>query len=112
LGDVKKISSNSKRASLSKDKGADGVSNRPPYKLVIIEWLDSYTDDKSWHSLKDEIDSPAVCVSVGYLVWDKEKVKVIYPHIALEDDFSAESAKGGMVIPSLSIVCIKELKEG
>jgi hypothetical protein len=87
------------------------MKNRPDYKLVLIEWMDSYTDNKSWHPLDDKIDKPAICISVGYLVSDKQEVKIIYPHIALEDEWTNEAGKGSIVIPSISIVGIKELQE-
>jgi hypothetical protein len=90
---------------------ADVPLNRPNYKLVLVEWVDSYTDTKTWHRLDGEINDPAICISVGYLVGDKEKVKVIYPHIALEDKVSDECGKGAIIIPTISIVGIKILSE-
>ncbi len=87
------------------------MKNRPSYKLVLIEWMDSYTDNKSWHPLDDKIDSPAICISVGYMVSDKKKVKILYPHLALEDEWTNEAGKGSIVIPTISIVNIKKLKE-
>jgi hypothetical protein len=41
---------------------------------------------KAVTSRKTNIEDPAICVSVRYLVGDKEKVKIAYPHIALEDE--------------------------
>jgi hypothetical protein len=87
------------------------MNNKPAYKLVLIEWMDSYTDNKSWHPLYDKIDAPAICISIGYLVSDKDKVKIIYPNIALEDEWTNEAGKGSIVIPTILIVSIKELKE-
>jgi hypothetical protein len=87
------------------------MGNRPGYKLVLIEWMDSYTDPKSWHKPETNIESPATCISVGYLVGDKEKVKIVYPHIALEDDWTGECGKGAIIIPTIAIVGIKELSE-
>jgi len=87
------------------------MQQNPSYKLVLVEWMDSYTDNKSWHPLDDKIEMPAICKSVGYLVADKEKVKIIYPHIAIEDEWTNEAGKGSIIIPTISIVSMKELKE-
>jgi len=57
------------------------------------------------------VEKPAICISVGYLIGDKENVKIIYPHIALEDEWSGECGKGAIIIPTISIVGIKELIE-
>ena len=73
--------------------------------------MDSYKDNKSWHPLDNKIDKPAVCISVGYLVPDKKEVKIIHPHNALDDDWTNEAGKGSIVMPTISIVSIRELQE-
>lgn len=82
---------------------------RIKYPLVSIEWKDAMTIKDNWHSLEKEISEPATCMSVGYLVGDNDKVKILYAHIALEDNWSQESGKGNMIIPTASIVSIKKL---
>lgn len=79
------------------------------YPLVAIEWKDAMTIKDNWHDLEKEINEPATCMSVGYLVGDNEKVKILYAHIALEDEWSKECGKGNMIIPTASIISIKKL---
>lgn len=84
---------------------------RPNYPLVLIEWTDAQTIKDNWHTPEKELEDPAVCVSVGYLVGDKKKVKILYSHIALEDEWTNECAKGNIIIPTNAIVSMKKLKE-
>lgn len=81
------------------------------YPLVLIKWTDAQTIKDSWHSLEKNIEEPAICMSVGYLVGDKKKVKILYSHIALEDEWTNECGKGNIIIPTKSIIYIKKLKE-
>lgn len=79
------------------------------YPLVMIEWRDAMTIRDNWHDIEKEINDPATCISVGYLVGDKENVKILYSHIAVEDEWTKECGKGNMIIPTSNIVSIKKL---
>jgi len=87
------------------------MSKRPDYPLVLIEWKDAMTIKDNWHPMVEDIDEPATCVSVGYLVGNKKHVKILYAHIALEDKWSDACGKGNIIIPTKSIVGMKYLKE-
>jgi hypothetical protein len=82
------------------------IMARPPYRLVLIEWLDSHRTD-GWHH-----DEPAtegkLCRSVGWLIHDGEDAKTIAAHIA-DEDCSPPQRAGEMTIPTCSVKRIKRL---
>jgi len=81
-------------------------------KLVRIKWLDSYGVGQNWSLVKDVVSSNLICVSVGYLAVDNDHVKVVVPHIALENAAidHEEQGCGGMSIPTQSILELVELE--
>ena len=81
------------------------------YPIVLIEWTDALTIKDNWHSLEKNLDDPAICMSVGYLVKDGDKVKILYAHIALEDEWSNECGKGNIIIPTSAIRSMRVLKK-
>lgn len=87
------------------------ITEKLNYPLVIIEWSDAMTIKDNWHQMETEINEPAVCISVGYLVGDKEKVKILYSHIALEDKHTNECGKGNIIIPTNAIISMRKLAE-
>lgn len=51
-------------------------------RLVLIEWEDSHGDG-SWQQLDGEIEDRAlICRSVGWLILDGERAKVVAPHLS------------------------------
>ena len=49
-----------------------------PYPLVLVEWLDSSRVGEGWVDLADIAEpNPSKCVSIGFLVRENEKGKVL-----------------------------------
>lgn len=82
------------------------------YKLVLIEWQDSFGCSTNWEVIKDEPlnAQPMICQSVGWLVQDDKKVKVVVPHLTKSENVDLQGC-GDMTIPTVSVVRIVELKE-
>lgn len=82
---------------------------KPP--LVLIEWEDSHADG-SWHPLGDGVEDRAlVCKSVGWLVLDGERVKVVAPHMNEEEPGVLLQGCGIMTIPSGAVLRIAILTQ-
>lgn len=79
-----------------------------PYKLVYVEWEDSMGSQSHWTSLRDIKEESAVCRSVGWLVHDGDKVKVIVPHLSF--DGGQPDGCGDMSIPASAIRKMKTIK--
>lgn len=78
-------------------------------RLVLIEWEDSHADGV-WHMLGREIEDRALlCRSVGWLVLDGERAKVLAPHINEAEEGVPLQGCGIMTIPSRSVVKITDL---
>jgi hypothetical protein len=81
-------------------------------KLVMIEWLDSHAG-RGWQSIKQIKDScePLYCRSVGWLVSENKKCKIIVPHISGEKNGNIVlHGCGDLAIPTKAIVGLKILK--
>ncbi|MGZ5442067.1 MAG: hypothetical protein ACXW5U_11505 [Thermoanaerobaculia bacterium] len=79
-------------------------------RLVMVEWLDSYGCTPDWHTLADVNATPMVCKSVGWLIRDDEKIKVIAPHISDEGNASEmQQCCGDMTIPSAAVLSMRDL---
>jgi hypothetical protein len=87
------------------------ISEKLKYPLVIIEWSDAMTIKDNWHTPEKDIDEPAICISVGFLIGDKPNVKILYASIALEDQWTQECGKGNIIIPTNTIISMKKLQE-
>lgn len=81
------------------------------YRLVYVQWVDSYGVSSSWKSLDDAKDERHIIHSVGWLVKDGENVKVIVPHISPANDkiSSDEYGCGDMSIPVSAIVSMYDI---
>ena len=82
------------------------------YKLVLIEWVDSYGVGSQWESLDNIQDEQHINYSAGWLIGNGKNVKVIVPHIQPEHpEIDAElMGCGDMAIPVQAIIKISELK--
>jgi hypothetical protein len=78
-----------------------------PLKLVLVEWLDAYTQDSGWKSKKLLLKAAPVLVrTVGWLVNDQpEFVTVSGSHVPVDDHFD-----GDCTIPRGMIKTLTELK--
>ncbi len=77
-------------------------------KIVKITWVDSYGVGQNWADIDKPKDEHHICVSVGFLAGDGKKVKVLVPHVSLEDG-KEDQGCGDMAIPACSILDIDEL---
>ena len=79
-------------------------------ELVLVEWVDSRQPTSSWAFLKDAAEMPACkCCSVGFLIRDDAKVKVLAPNVA--DIDSDMQATGVITIPTAAVTAMKRLQE-
>lgn len=85
----------------------------PAYRLVLIEWVDSMGGDGRWAPWEDGDDpEPVICRSVGRLVIDSERNKVVIPHWhEATDDRVKRSGCGDMTIPACAVVRMVDLIE-
>jgi hypothetical protein len=74
-------------------------------KLVLIEWIDSHSNGKGWVNINAFDPENSVVYSVGWLVHDDEKSKVIMPHISIDTD----ECYGVMTIPTVAVRSITQL---
>lgn len=85
------------------------MSKKPaePMKLVLVEWLDAYTQDSGWKSKKVLLKAAPVLVrTAGWLVNDQpEFVTVSGSHVPTDDHFD-----GDCTIPRGMVKSIVELK--
>lgn len=88
-----------------------GKSRSPlPYPLVMIEWVDSSRIGEGWIDLADIAPpDPSKCVSVGFLVSENEKGKILIPTVADVEREQNRHTHGGIMIPSCSILSERRL---
>ncbi len=80
--------------------------------LVLIEWEDSRQPNGAWKHLAERPVWDAVkCASVGWLVHDDEKKKVLAPNMGDIDDASNMQLSGEIVIPTSCVLSVKRLTE-
>ncbi len=80
-------------------------------RLVLVEWEDSHGDGE-WQQLDGEIeDRVLVCRSVGWLVLDGERVKVVAPHLHQGEEGVPTQGCGIMTIPTSAVIRVVNLQE-
>lgn len=81
------------------------------YPLVIIEWVDASRLSNSWMDSAD-IPEPYLhrCVSVGFLVSENGKGKIVVPTIADVEHPDNRHTYGGMMIPKSAILSERRLR--
>jgi hypothetical protein len=80
-------------------------------RLVLIEWEDSHADG-AWQNIGGKIEDRAlVCRSVGWLVLDGERAKVVAPHINQEESGVPLQGCGIMTIPTGAVLRILDLTQ-
>lgn len=79
--------------------------------LVLIEWVDSGQPIPGWQWLSDlGSREPHRCVSVGFLVQDDEKSKVLAPNLgASGGDGQWDQASGITTIPTVAVQRMERL---
>jgi hypothetical protein len=81
------------------------------WRLVLVEWLDSFGCSPSWQELSDLKAEPLVCRSVGWLAYDGDDCKVVIPHISSEQQSTQRQGCGDMTIPTCAVLRIVDLAE-
>ena len=84
-------------------------------KLVLVEWEDSCGCSSDWGYVDEANQSvaPVLCRSVGWLLVDNNRCKVVVPHLTEEDhERSRRQGCGDMTIPTSSVRSIKQLRPG
>ena len=81
------------------------------YPLVVIEWVDASRLSNGWMDHAD-IPEPYLhrCFSVGFLVSENAKAKIVVPTIADVDHPDNRHTYGGMMIPKSAILSERRLK--
>jgi hypothetical protein len=81
----------------------------PAYRLVQVEWEDSAQPIAAWTWVDEHIPAPVRCLSVGYLVADKDGTIAIAPNLG---DIGRErnQASGIIQIPRRCIIRIRNLR--
>ena len=80
------------------------------FRLVLIEWVDSYGCSSTCADLEGCDPEPMVCRSVGWLIHDDEKCKVVVPHLSQPDHPNAgQQGCGDMTIPTSAVVKIADV---
>ena len=79
----------------------------------MVEWVDSHSG-RGWQDLDKlgDVAKPLYCRSVGWLIAETRKCKVIVPHISGEENKDILlQGNGDIAIPTRAIIRIKPLKE-
>ena len=80
-------------------------------RLVLIEWVDSHGNGE-WQDIASPIaDRALVCRSVGWLVLDGRRAKVIAPHINESEPGVEAQGCGIMTIPAAAVLSVRTLRE-
>lgn len=93
-----------------RERWENAITKADEMPLVMIEWEDSHSSG-AWEQIGGEIEDRAlVCRSVGWLVLDGERAKVIAPHKSDQEPGVPLQASGVMTIPARSVLSITALR--
>lgn len=86
--------------------------NEIKYKLVAVEWVDSYGCGAEWEEMPVRAPSAHHCYSVGWMTAKTKDVVVIVPHISPENAEIGgnEQGCGDMTIPRCAVRKIVNLE--
>lgn len=74
-----------------------------PFSLVVVEWEDSAQPRPAWEWVDDYVPDAAIaCVSVGYLVIDRDDVICLAPNLG-DIEHKRCQASGIMRIPRSAV---------
>lgn len=100
--------------SVSRENRREPAVAKKKCPLVLIEWEDSMRPQPAWTHLAALRDAPAptLCASVGWLLHDTKRVKVLAPNMGgIEGAGDNAQASGMMTIPTRCVLRVKRLKE-
>jgi hypothetical protein len=75
-----------------------------PNKLMMIIWEDSQLGYQGWKLVEEQPIEVPHYVSVGFLIHEDEKCKVLFPHLKNIEDKETISGTGDIVIPVSAIL--------
>jgi hypothetical protein len=82
-----------------------------PYDLMIVEWVDASRLNDGWMDLAAIPEPyPHRCVTVGFLVSENERGKILVPTVGDVGHKDNSHAYGGMMIPRSAIVSERRLR--
>ena len=79
--------------------------------LVLVEWEDSVQPESNWSYLSNLRKYITQCVSVGWLLRDGKKVKILAPNFANLQDEDGAQVSGVIRIPTRCVTRITKLEE-
>lgn len=87
------------------------MSKKPaePMKMVLVEWLDAYTCDSGWKSLKSlRKQMPVLVLTVGWLVKDEpDHITVAGSHVPFDDDCDGDVVIVRGMVKSITELMVK-----
>jgi hypothetical protein len=87
-----------------------GYHGIPEYPLMLIEWVDSSRLGEGWLDLSAIGEpNPHKCVSVGFLIKENERGKILVPTVADVKNPANRHTHGGIMIPACSILSERRL---
>lgn len=75
-------------------------------RRVLVKWADSYGVEAGWKDLSDYSADELIIESLGFIIFENEKVIALAHNYSFETDNTPEQANGIMVIPKRCITDI------
>lgn len=85
------------------------ISIKIAQKLVMIVWEDSQLGYQGWKVVQEQPKGFPYYVSVGFLVYEDERCKILYPHLKNTSEDDDLSGSGDIQIPVSAIIKEVEL---
>ncbi len=78
-------------------------------KLVLVKWVDSHGCTPQWQDLTDYETELPIMKSVGWVIFENDKLLSVCGHIAEVTDSTPFQGNGIMTIPKQALVSVREL---
>jgi hypothetical protein len=85
-----------------------------PYRLVVVDWVDSSSTGRTWRGINEfgpEASKPLQCRTVGYLMATSKLAITLAMNLAYEPGCAPHSAGNDMNIPVCSILRVKTITQ-
>jgi hypothetical protein len=86
------------------------MSKDSDYRLVLIEWEDSHGCSSDWAYIAGSKARVVICQSVGWLIHDDERCKLLVPHLTQSEHVKKQGC-GDMTIPTAAVLRMVDLNE-
>jgi hypothetical protein len=80
--------------------------------VCLWKWEDSQLGYQGWKIIHEQPKEIPTFLSVGFLVYEDEKCKILYPHVKDTINLEEISGSGDIKISGSAIIKIKELPFG